>query len=443
MVDFFIVNVALPTIDTDLHASAAALELVVAGYGVTYALLLVLGGRLGDALGRKRLFLTGMAAFTVTSLLCGIAPTADALVGARIVQGAAAAMLVPQVLATIQTSMSGQHRARALGIMGATGGLAAVIGQLGGGLLVGADVAGWGWRTIFLVNVPIGIVGLIAAARLLPESRSPLPTHVDVPGTLLLGAALLSLLVPLVEGRTLGWPWWCWALLALAVPFGAGFVAVELRLQRAGQVPLLPPALLRIPSMRRGLILALPFFTGFGGFMFIIAVALQDGAHLGPAAAGLALVPMGLGFVVSSLVSQRLVTRLGRSVLVTGGAIQAVGLVILADTVWHDWSQLSGWVLAPGMLVAGFGQGLVMSPIFRVVLSQVPAERAGVGGGVLATTQQTCLALGVATVGSAFLTLAGHPSIGMRGGLVAALGAQIVAAFLVMVLARRLPDPRG
>ena len=220
MVDFFIVNVALPTMQTDLHASTALLELVVSGYATAYAVLLVLGGRLGDAHGRKRLFLAGIGAFTVASLLCGIAPTGAALVAARVLQGAAAAMMVPQTLSTIQATGDPASRSRALGWFGATGGLAAVAGQLLGGVLVAANIDGTGWRVIFLVNVPVGLLGLLFVARLVPETRAARRTHIDVVGTLLLAVTLIAVLIPLTEGRALGWPLWSWLLLARARALG-------------------------------------------------------------------------------------------------------------------------------------------------------------------------------------------------------------------------------
>ena len=208
MIDFFIVNVALPTIDRDLQASQPLLELVVSGYATAYALLLVLGGRLGDSIGRKRLFLIGMAAFTLTSLACGLAPTADFLVIGRVAQGASAAAMVPQVLATIQAATTGERRTRALARYGATGGLAAVLGQVLGGVLVAANIDGLGWRPIFLVNVPIGLVGLMLARRYVPDTRHGAPAPIDGTGTVLLGLTVLTLLVPLTEGRSLHWPAW-------------------------------------------------------------------------------------------------------------------------------------------------------------------------------------------------------------------------------------------
>lgn len=441
MIDFFIVNVALPTIDADLHASQALLELVVSGYATAYALLLVLGGRLGDSVGRKRLFMLGMAAFTATSLACGLAPTALVLVGCRIAQGASAAMMVPQVLATIQAATSGERRARALGRYGAAGGLAAVLGQVLGGLLVSSNIDGLGWRPIFLVNVPIGLAGLVLASRYVPDTRHGNPAPVDAPGTVLLGLTVLAVLVPLTEGRSLGWPAWTVALLAVVPAVAAAFMAVEVRSERAGLVPLVPPSLLRHASMRRGLLLALPFFGGFGAFMFCYALLVQQGLHDSALMAGAGLVPMGIAFLLASLSTSRLLARFGTRVLVVGGLLQAIGLIILGVTVYVCWPAVSLLALAPAMAVAGLGQGLIMSPLFGVVLSEVPAASAGAGSGVLTTTQQTALALGVATLGGMFLSLAGD-GVGVRVGFVAVLAVQTVVAFGVALGARRLPGWR-
>jgi EmrB/QacA subfamily drug resistance transporter len=441
MIDFFIVNVALPTIDTDLRASQPMLELVVSGYATAYALLLVLGGRLGDSLGRKRLFLVGMAAFTATSLACGLAPTATFLVIGRVAQGASAAMMVPQVLATIQAATAGERRTRALARYGATGGLAAVLGQVLGGLLVSANIDGLGWRPIFLVNVPIGLAGLVLAKRYVPDTRHGAPAPIDGPGTILLGVALLAVLVPLTEGRSLGWPAWTIALLVLAPVAAAAFVAVEHRAERAGRSPLVPPSLLRHAGMRRGLLLALPFFAGFGAFMFCYALLVQDGLHASALTAGLGLVPMAATFLLASLSTSRLLARFGAKVLFAGALLQAVGLVILGLTVYLGWPHLAVADLAPGLAVAGLGQGLVMSPLFGIVLSEVPPAVAGAGAGVLTTTQQSALALGVATLGSLFLALAGDGT-GISTAFIVVVAAQVVVAVGVAAGARRLPGWR-
>jgi MFS family permease len=442
ILDFFIVNVALPTIDRTLNASASMLELVVAGYGIAYGVLLVLGGRLGDAFGRRRLFMIGLAAFTVTSLACGLAPTAGVLVAARIAQGGAAAMMLPQVLSTIQATMTGERRSRALGLYGANAGMAMVLGQVLGGLLIAADIAGTSWRPIFLVNVPIGILGLLLARRNIPETRSPNPAGTDLLGTILLGIGLFALLVPLTEGRTLGWPWWTWLFLAASPVAFAALIVVERRIERAGRVALLPPSVLRMPSMRRGLLLGAPFFLGFGAYMFVAAVTLQDGLRFGAFEAGFALAPMAVAFLVASLISSRLVTRYGQSVITVGAAIHGAGVLTAIITVLTAWPEITVLNLAPAMVVTGFGQGLMMTTLFRVILSRVPAESAGVGSGTLITVQQVCLALGVAILGSLFLWLSEPEVLGMRNAFAIVMAVQAVVASVMSVFSRRLPDPR-
>ncbi|MFB7392465.1 MFS transporter [Streptomyces sp. NPDC056191] len=442
LIDFFIVNVALPSIDHDLAAGPALLELVVAGYGLSYAVLLVLGGRLGDLFGRRRLFLAGMAAFGLTSLACGLAPDAWTLVGARVAQGAAAALMLPQVLATIHSSTAGARRARALSLYGATAGLSMVAGQILGGVLVAADLAGSGWRAVFLVNVPVAVAGLALAFRTVPETRSDRPAPVDVPGTLLLALALTTLLAPLTEGRAAGWPVWTWVSLAV-FPFAAvAFWRVERRTDRRGGTPLVPPSLLALLPLRRGLVLLLPLCMGFGGFMFVIAVALQQGLGLGAIASGLALVPMAVAFFGASLAGPRLVRRWGTRVVTAGGLIQGVGIGLLAVTVWRAWPDLSVGVLLPGMAIAGLGQGLQLPVLFRVILSEVPGERAGVGGGVMVTTQQSALALGVATLGSLYLGLASSAP-GAGTALTTTLLVQLAMVAVTVALSVRLPRKVG
>ncbi|MEU5885624.1 MFS transporter [Streptomyces sp. NPDC047461] len=441
LIDFFIVNVALPTIGHDLAASESVLELVVSGYGLAYAVLLVLGGRLGDLFGRRRLFLGGMAAFGLTSLACGLAPTAWTLVAARVAQGAASAAMLPQVLATIQAATAGQRRAKAMGLYGATAGLSMVAGQILGGVLVAADIAGTGWRSVFLVNVPVVLVGLFLAARAVPETRSRNPEPVDGPGTVLLAASLLALLAPLTEGRSAGWPLWTWLSLA-AFPFvAAAFYAVERGADRRGRTPLVPPSLFRLESLRRGLVMIVPFSIGFSGFMFVIAVALQQGAGLGPVRAGLALAPMAVVFFFVSLAGPRLVTRYGTRVVTAGAGIQAVGVGLMALVAWHSWPDLGLVELLPGAAIAGAGQALQLPVIFRIVLSEVPTARAGVGSGVMVTTQQSALALGVATLGTLFLSLT--PELGMRDALVTTLLVQLVGVALTGLLSLRLPRTVG
>jgi EmrB/QacA subfamily drug resistance transporter len=443
MIDFFIVNVALPTMRVDLHTSAAVLELVVSGYATAYAVLLVLGGRLGDANGRRRLFLIGIGAFTFTSLLCGLAPNATTLVVARVLQGASAALMVPQTLSTIQATGNPDSRSRALGWYGATGGLAAVAGQLLGGALVSANLDGTGWRAIFFVNVPVGLIGLYFAARYVPETRAHRFHHIDVKGTILVALTVISILIPLTEGRALGWPLWSIVLLCLSPVFATIFVAVERNLERGGGSPLVPPSIVQHPSMRRGLMLLIPFFATFSAFMFVYALAIQGTIGFSPLRAGVAMVPLALTFLVASLATTRLVARYGRAVIGAGASIQFIGLLMVIGVLLAWWPQISVLDLAPGFAVMGAGQGLVMSPLIRVVLSDVPVESAGAGSGVLTTTQQTALALGVATIGGAYLSLSPADRLGPLHALVLVLGFQTVVAAGLAVASRGLPGKRA
>ncbi|MFD9408122.1 MFS transporter [Streptomyces sp. NPDC059989] len=440
LIDFFIVNVALPSIEHDLAAGPALLELVVGGYGVAYAVLLVLGGRVGDTFGRRRLFLVGMAAFGVTSLACGLAPNAWTLVAARVAQGAASALMLPQVLATIQATTEGPRRARAMSLYGATAGLSMVAGQILGGVLVAADLAGTGWRAVFLVNVPVVLLGLVLAVRSVPDTRAGRPAAVDVPGTLLLALSLVSLLLPLTEGRAAGWPLWTWVSLGVFPVAAAAFYLTERRADRRGRTPLVPPSLLRLESLRRGLVLLLPFSVGFSGFMFVLAVAFQQGLGMGPVTAGLALVPMALSFFAASLAGPRLVGRFGTRVVTAGGIIQAVGIGLLLAALWYGWPHVGLAALAPGVALAGLGQGLQLPVLMRLMLSDVPADRAGVGSGVMITAQQSSLALGVATLGSLFLALA--PTAGLRAAVCTTLLVQLGLIALTALLSLRLPRMR-
>jgi EmrB/QacA subfamily drug resistance transporter len=437
MLSFFIINVALPAIGTDLHATAGELQLVVGSYGIANATLLVVGGRLGDGLGRKRLFLTGLVGFTVMSLLCAIAPTIGLLLTARVLQGAAAAAMTPQVLASISSLLTGEHRARALAMFGVVGGAAAALGQILGGVLVEADVFGLGWRAVFLVNVPVGIVALGAAVKLLPETRADRAQRVDLVGAGMLALTLVLLLLPLTEGRPLGWPLWTWLSLAAVVPAVALLGLHQHRAEKAGRAPLIPPTVLRLKAMRIGLLLAMAFFTTFGGFMFVFALATQGEAGMSPLEGGLSLLPMAVGFLITSIYGPRLQARYGAGLIVGGWLIQAVGYAVLAVVALMLWPDVTPWTLAVPMLIAGFGSGLVMVPLMGVVVGQVPPAQAGLGSGILLTSQQTCLALGAATVGTAYLSLSGT-SWGQGGSLAAVALAITVISLLMTPVTRQL-----
>lgn len=442
VLSFFIVNVALPAIGTDLHASAAGLQLVVGCYGITNAALVVVGGRLGDGFGRRRLFVAGLAGFTVASLLCGLAPSLGFLLAGRAAQGALAALMTPQVLATITATRTGEDRARAIGMFGAAAGVAAAIGQVLGGWLVSADLFGLGWRATFLVAVPLGLLALGLVHRTVPETRAEHRLPVDAAGAGLLALTLVVLLLPLSEGRPLHWPLWVWTLLAVTVPIGMGLGIHQSRSERLGRTPLVPPSVLRLREMRIGMAVALVFFTGFGGFMFVFAIATQTGAGMTPLKGGLALAPFALAFLVVSVTGPRLQRRWGAGIIARGWVLIVVGYALLAAVAHFEWAHLTPVDLAAPMVVTGFGNGLVMLPLMGVVLSQVPVHQAGLASGLLITAQQTCLALGAATVGTLYLTLAGT-SLGAGGGLVAICALLSAVALAVVPLSLRLRPSAG
>jgi MFS family permease len=357
---------------------------------------------------------------------------------ARILQGGAAALMVPQTLSTIQATGDMTSRARALGWFGATGGIAAVVGQVVGGLLVSADIAGSGWRPIFLVNVPVGIVGWFLARRYVPETRSPLPSRPDLAGAALLGAAVVAVLVPLTEGRALGWPSWSVALASTAPLWVAGFVVAERRLEGRGALPLVPPSVLRHRNMRIGLLLAAPFLAGFGAFMFVYALVVQERLHYSPVKAGLTLAPLAVAFLVGSLLMPRLVARYGRRVVTGGASLQFAGLLLLVLTLVLAWPAVGPTELTAAFVIAGFGQGLVLPSLIRVVLSEVPVAEAGVGSGVLVTTQQVSLALGVASLGTLYVTLEPTARLGALHAAVLIFVVQALIAAGLALGSRRL-----
>jgi MFS family permease len=341
------------------------------------------------------------------------------------------------VLATVHATLDGNRRARALGLYGATGGIASVVGQLLGGVLVTANIAGTSWRPIFLVNVPVGIVVLLLVRRVVPATRSDHPASVDLPGTLLFGATMVALLVPLTEGRSLGWPVWTWLVLALAPVAAVATYLVERRTERLGGYPLLSPTLLGLRSMRRGIAVGLPFFLGFGAFMFVFALTVQDGLHENALHSGLAITPLAVTFLIGSLLTPRAITRFGRGAIAGGAVLQAVALVGLIGTVLASWPYVSLLALAPSLAVAGFGQAFVFGSLFRVVLADVPPNLAGIGGGIMITLQQSGLALGVATLGTLFLGLEAH---GVDRAFAVVVGIQALLALVLAAGSLRLPS---
>jgi EmrB/QacA subfamily drug resistance transporter len=395
--DFFIVNVALPSIHDDLHAGSAAISLVVAGYGLTFAAGMITGGRLGDIYGRRRMFALGLALFTLTSAACGLAPTAGVLVGARMLQGAAGALLTPQVLAILGTVYDGELRGKAFAAYGFAMGIAGVLGQLIGGGLIQADLAGLGWRTIFLINVPVGLVTLPAVRRVVPESRGA-TARLDLVGTMLGTATVTALVLPLVEGREHGWPVWTWLSLVAAPMLGVFFVAHQNRRGSAGRAPLVQLALFRVRTFALGSLTALTFSLVPPAFFFVLALYLQQGRGYDALFSGVVFIAVGVGYFAALFVAGPLAARLGHQVLAAGAVLVAAGCVVLADAAHAS----TAWELAPGLALAGFGIGAVLVPLSATVLAGLDVQHAGAAAGVLSTAQQVGGALGVALIGVVF-----------------------------------------
>jgi MFS family permease len=437
-VDFFIVNVSLPSIHTAIGASPAEVQLVVSGYAAAYAVFLITGGRLGDLYGRRRLFLIGMAGFVATNTLCGLATSPSQLVTGRVLQGIAAAMLAPQVLGSIRALFPGQGElASALSFYGVMMGLAASIGQFSGGALVEWSPFGLGWRTVFLAKLPIGLPAIVAAWWLVPETSASRRQRLDIGGAVLLSLALACLVLPLSEGRDQGWPAWTLIMLA-TVPFlAAGFLWFEDRLTASGGSPLLDLGLLTVPSFRRGVLVGTLFFFTTA-FYVLFSIYQQEGYGTDPLNTGLAILPYGIGLFVGPLVTAPLPARLRPWLLTIGMAIQVVGYGAVAAAINFG---LDGWPVVLTVLLAGFGQGIAYPRLFNTALGDVSPHQAGVAAGVLTSALQIGAAISVAAVGSLFFAVLGTGAD--RDGYAHAFGlAQAVITF-ALLLAMLLSIPRG
>jgi MFS family permease len=403
-VDAFIVNVAIPTIAVELHASTAQIEAVIAIYLIAYATLVVTGGRLGDIYGTKNVFIAGVLGFTVTSLWCGLARSGPELIAARLAQGATAAMMVPQVLATLHLLFSDGSRSRAFGIYGIVLGLAGAAGFALGGVLVTSDLAGLGWRVVFFVNVPLGLIIVAAAWRIMPSVPRRAGTRLDIPGAIVLFCGLLCLIGPLLFGHDLNWTPWVWLVMAA----GVGIIAAFLRLERAvagrGGMPLVDLALLSDRAFMRGLYAAFFFFFANLSFYLVVTMFMQRALHIPPLQAGLVFVPLTLTFVIASRHSAARARHRGTKVLIEGCAVQIAGLAMLALTT-VALEAPSAILLAAVLAVFGYGQGLVMAPLSSVVLSSVKPASAGSGAGMYGTTSQIANASGVAAIGAVFFAM--------------------------------------
>ncbi len=434
ILDFNVVNLAIPAIRADLHATPAQLQLVINGYMSIYAVLLITGGRLGDRFGRRRMFMLGLSGFTLASALCGTAQTPAWLIAGRLLQAGTATVMAPQVIASIRDIFPGHRLRVALALYGATFGLSFVAGQLVGGLIVQARPFGLSWQPVFLVNVPLGLLALAGARFTLKDTRAANPQRMDLAGVAISGAALLTLVLPLTMGRDLGWPWWCFALLAMTPALVTAFVRWELAVARRGGDPLVRIDLFRRPTMALGAPIAIAFYTTAVMFM-LVAILLQDGERMAPAQSGLTIMPLSASYLAVSLVSASLVARLGSAVTAVGMAAQLAGLLVIAAAAFVGSAGIS----TVGLVLLGAGFGIIMPTIVGTVIGGVEPEHAGLAAGVVMSALQVGASSGVAIVGGVFFAALG-PSPGVRDyrhafALSTSANAALVAIGLALAIA--------
>ncbi|MDQ3576512.1 MAG: MFS transporter [Actinomycetota bacterium] len=395
--DFFVVNIAAPSFERQLGAGPLALELIVGGYAFAYATGMITGGRLGDRYGHRRIFVIGMLSFTAASLLCGLAPNAAFLVATRLLQGLACAVMAPQILATITATFPKRDKARALAWYGVTGGVGAVAGQVLGGVLLNLDLFGLGWRVIFLINVPIGLVAAVLAGRLRLPTEPRRPTGQDPLGTIGIALAVGLILAPLALGRTEGWPAWTWICIAAGLIVACAVAWWQRFLSARGGDPVLDLTLLRQRSYLAGLAATAAFLAYFTSFMFTLTLLLQGGLGRTPLEAGLTFAPMGIMFSATALLGARLFTRYALMVVIGGGVMVIAGLGLTLAT---PASMI-------GLILVGAGNGLVFPHLIGAALAEVAPHKAGVGAAVLTTTQQFAGSAGVTLIGTIFFAVLG------------------------------------
>lgn len=444
LLDVTIVTVAAPAISADLGASQSQLQWMVAAYVLALGSGLITGGRIGDQYGRRRTFLGSLAAFALASVACALAPDAGVLIGARVVQGLAAGLMVPAVFGLIRSSFTPAGMAKAFGAYGAVQGLAAVAGPLLGGFLVDADLLGVGWRAIFWVNIPLAALALVLGAKVLPESVERTPARLDVTGAALAAAAIVALLLPLVQGRDWGWPWWGFAIMAGGLVLLATFLAHGRAVARSGGQPVLDPALLRVRSFSAGLAASTVFFGAIAALFLTLSIYLQVGTGRSAWQTGLVFLPYAIGSMITSGLGVALAAKAGRVLLITGSLTLATSQGLLWLAV-RDGADPGYWALALSLFVGGLGLGLAAPILVNVVLAGVPGRDAGAAGGALSTVNQLGGAAGIAVIATVFFAAVDGASattpLGVYGDAFAAI-LPIEAALYVVAAALMLALPR-
>ncbi|WP_328948992.1 MFS transporter [Streptomyces sp. NBC_01220] len=417
LVDVTIVNIAIPSIKADTGASFSSIQWITAGYALAFAAGLITGGRLGDIYGRKRLFLIGIGGFTVASALCGFAASPEMLVASRILQGGTAALMVPQVLSIVHATFPAHERGKVFGLFGAIVGLGAVSGPLLGALLTEWNIAGLEWRPIFLINLPVGIAGLILGRKFITESKAPKALRLDLVGVVLVTLGMLMLIYPLTRGEELGWPLWGYLSMAGSIVVFAGLVLFERVKARRDGSPLVELSLFRVKSFAAGIAVQLTFGIGLGIFFLVWTLYMQEGLGWSALRAGTTGIPFSIAVSFAAGISvQKLVPRFGRKVLQAGALLMIAGLLLYIWESGRYGMAITSWQMALPLVVMGVGMGLIVAPLADAVLSEVPKEHAGSASGLFNTVQQMGNALGLALVSVIFIGAMGDnltpPEIG-------------------------------
>ena len=439
LMDSTITNVALPTIGKNLEATPEQLEWTVAGYVIAFATLLITGGRLGDIFGHRRIFVIGIVGFTLASLGAALSQTGDLLVAARVLQGGFAGIMMPQVLSSVQVMFAPEERAPVLGIIGSLSALGAVGGLILGGWLVTADLLGMGWRSIFLVNVPIGVALVVAALLFVPRSRSEHPLRPDLVGVVLGGVGVFLVVFPLTDGRAVGWAWWIWAMLITSPFVIAAFVWQQGRMLKAHKAPLLPLPLFRDRGFASGQLVQVLSSIGNGGYVLILLYYVQSALGFTALAAGLTLLPFALGSMAAAPLAIFATKRLGKWAVLLGGIVQAAALTWVMWTIWTAGAALTGWDVTAPLTLVGAGMMTLIMPLTSITLEAVPTPDAGAASGTLTTFGQIGMVLGVALAGSVFFGIL-QDTADARDAVTTALWVPIIAYGLAGLASVTMPD---
>jgi EmrB/QacA subfamily drug resistance transporter len=437
LLDGTVVNVAAPTIHRTLHTSSAALQWIIGGYPLALAVGLLVGGRLGDLFGRRAMFLIGVTGFTLASTVCGLAPSTGVLIDARLCQGLAGAMMIPQGLGLMREVFPPDELKKAFGLFGPVMGSAAMVGPIVGGGLIALNVVHDAWRPVFLINLPVGLAAAVAAARLLPRVGRRHARELDLFGAVLATLASALLIYPLIQGRSLGWPSWCFVMIGAGLVLFVVFATHLLRRKRSRRDPLIEPSIFSHRGYRAGALVLMLFFGGMVGSMLGLTLFMQLGEHFSAIHAGLTVIPFSLGTAITAPVAAGMMQRLGGRLLIQAGALVTLVGYVLLVLVLESVNSISTWGLLGPLLVIGLGMGLFIVPVFDTVVAAVTDAELGSASGALNAIQQLGGAIGVAGLGTVFFSAL--PAVGFLGGLRHLLWWQVGAMVVLLALTPLLP----